>query len=166
MDDDLAACEVLAQQVHALDGYPVYLPGDLRSFLASPTAYDAWVAEGDGRVIGHVALHRKSSRAVLALASEATRLPTDRLGVIARLLVSPDHRRRGIGGSLLDVAMRAAQARDLCPILDVVSHHHTAIALYETCGWTKAGSVTVSWDTDVEIEEFVYLAPGIEIQRS
>jgi ribosomal protein S18 acetylase RimI-like enzyme len=102
---------------------------------------------------------------VLALASQVTRLPVERFGVIARLLVSPEHRRRGIGRSLLDIARRDARARGLCPVLDVVVHHRAAISLYEACGWTKVGSVTVSWEADVDVEELVYIAPGVDLPR-
>ena len=35
-DSDLSSCVRIAEEVHRLDGYPVYLPTDLRQFLASP----------------------------------------------------------------------------------------------------------------------------------
>lgn len=157
--EDLASCVALARVVHELDGYPVYLPSDLGNFLAPPDAVGAWVAEREGIIIGHVALHSRSSDAVMTLASQALGHPPDRLGVVARLLVSPERRRGGTGRSLLDVATRDALARGLSPILDVVSRHRAAIALYESCGWTRAGRVIASWRDDEEIEEFVYLGP-------
>ena len=55
--EDLASCVELARVVHELDGYPVYLPTDLGSFLAPPDALGAWVAVREGVIIGHVALH-------------------------------------------------------------------------------------------------------------
>ena len=42
-DADLPACVQLARAVHERDGYPHYLPGDLRDFLVLPDAYGAWV---------------------------------------------------------------------------------------------------------------------------
>jgi hypothetical protein len=36
---------VIAEEVHFLDGNPVYLPGSLRQFIASKVALEAWVPE-------------------------------------------------------------------------------------------------------------------------
>ena len=156
---DLDDCVRLARVVHELDRYPVFLPADLRRFITAPDALAAWVAELDGQIIGHVALRSNSSAAVVAMASEALKLPADRLGVVARLLVSPQHRRRGTGRSLLEVASKQAHARGLWPILDVVTHQKGAIALYDKCGWTRAGQVTSRYGDDVVLEELVYLGP-------
>ena len=164
-DTDLLACEQLAEVVHANDGYPVYLPGDLRSFLVAPHALAAWVAVHGGEVVGHVALHTGSSRAVIDLAVEATGLPAPRLGVVARLLVSPGVRRAGIGRSLLGVAAGHAVQLGLRPILDVVDRHEAAIRLYENSGWTCAGRVTVSFGRGVPIDELVFLGPGTAAPR-
>ena len=91
----------LTRVAHELDRYPMFLPIDFRRFISAPDALAAWVAEDDGEVIGHVALRPSSSEAVLAMAVEVLRVPPDRLGVVARLLVSPEHRRRGVARSLL-----------------------------------------------------------------
>ena len=156
-DDDLDRCVEIARSVHRLDGYPPYLPGDLRTFIASP-AICAWVAELDGRVVGHVALHRHSSLQVMALASAATRQPTDRLGAVARLVVAPEARRRGIGRALLTTAASAAVERGLSPILDVARQFGGAVSLYEHCGWACAGVVAVPLG-DAILEELVYIGP-------
>ena len=158
-DADLTVCERLAEAVHLNDGYPVYLPGDMRSFLAVPDALAAWVAVHGGEIVGHVALHRGSSRAVIDLAVEATGLPAEQLGVVARLLVSPRLRRLGIGRSLLDVAAGHAAQLGLRPVLDVVDRHEAAIGLYENSGWTLAGKVAVTFGRGASINEFVFLGP-------
>ena len=118
------------------------------------------MAEEEGEIIGHVALRPDSSEAVVAMASVALKLPADRLGVVARLLVSPRHRRQGIGRSLLEVASQDAHSRGLWPILDVVTYQKKAISLYDKCGWTRAGQVTSRYGDDVVLEEFVYLGPS------
>jgi ribosomal protein S18 acetylase RimI-like enzyme len=158
-DADLGACAALAGAVHESDGYPRYLPGDLRSFIASRDAYQAWVAEQDGRVVGHVALHSRSSGAAVAVAREALGQPPERLGFIARLLVSPDARGAGAGRALLEVATQAAIGRGLSPVLDVDATAAPAIALYERCGWTRAGQITARFSDGNELTEFVYLGP-------
>jgi GNAT superfamily N-acetyltransferase len=147
----------LAGIVHANDGYPVYLPRDLRSFLEMPGAIASWVADRGGEIIGHVALHPGSSKGVMALAEKATGLPAAQLGVVARLLVAPGARRMGVGRSLLRAAADHAAQMGLWPILDVVTHHEAAIRLYEECGWTRVGMVTATFG-GLSVDEFVYLA--------
>jgi threonine aldolase/GNAT superfamily N-acetyltransferase len=161
VDADLGGCEQLALTVHGVDRYPMYLPDDMRGFMATPDAICAWVAEEDGEIVGHVALRPLSSPPVLAMASEALGLPAERLGVVARLIVSPRYRRRGLGRSLLETAALEARARGLWPILDVVASDEAAIGLYESCGWAAAGKVTVRWGEYPEVEELVYLGPAV-----
>ncbi|MCU1353433.1 MAG: putative GCN5-related N-acetyltransferase, partial [Acidimicrobiales bacterium] len=154
---DLDGCTRLAEEVEQLDDYPG-LPTDLRSFLVSPDALRVWVAEAHGEIVGHVALHSKSSDPVMALAGEATGRGAEGLGVVARLLVAPTARRSGLGRTLLHTAASEAIRQDRWPILDVVTYLQGAIALYEGCGWRRAGQVTVRFDVG-EIDEFVYIGP-------
>jgi GNAT superfamily N-acetyltransferase len=166
IEADLGDCVRLAHVVHELDRYPTFLPIDLRRFISAPDALVAWVAEDDGEVIGHVALRPSCSAAVLAMAVEALRVPPDRLGVVARLLVSPARRRQGVARGLLEVACEEAHSRGLWPILDVVTYQHAAIALYEKGGWTRAGQVTSRYGDDVVLDEFVYLGPQPPVGES
>jgi GNAT superfamily N-acetyltransferase len=159
IEADLDDCVAMAHVVHQLDRYPMFLPIDLRRFISAPDALVAWVAEDEGQVIGHVALRPSSSAAVLAMAVEVLRVPPDRLGVVARLLVSPARRRQGVARSLLEVACEEAHRRGLWPILDVVTYQQAAIALYEKCGWRRAGQVTSRYGDDVVLDEFVYVGP-------
>ena len=101
--------------VRSLDGYPPLLLQDLRRFLASPDALEAWVVEADQRILGHVALHRTTAAEVTALACRRLGVSADALGVVARLLVDPARRRRGIGRELLTTATAAALSRGLLP---------------------------------------------------
>ncbi len=160
LETDLDECTDLARQVHDSDRYPIFLPSDLHSFMAAPDALAAWVAEDAGEIVGHVALRPRSSEVVMALAREVLGLPDGRLGVVARLLVSSRHRRRGIGSALLEVAAGEALARGLWPVLDVVVDHGDAVRLYESRGWLLAGRLTTCWGDNPEVEELVYLAPG------
>jgi hypothetical protein len=60
-EEDVDRCLQLARIVRDLDGYPPYLPTDLRGFIVTMDAAAAWVAERDGAVLGHVALHPRTS---------------------------------------------------------------------------------------------------------
>jgi GNAT superfamily N-acetyltransferase len=157
-DEDLDQCVRMAGAVHRQDGYPAFLDTDFRTFLVAPDALAAWVAEDAGQVVGHVALHQLTIPAALAIASDALGQPVDRLAVVARLLVAPAARQRGVGGLLLDAATEEARARSRWPILDVCADFGPAVALYEARGWVRAGSVPLHLDGR-DIEELVYLGP-------
>jgi GNAT superfamily N-acetyltransferase len=149
----------LAERVHELDGYPPYLPdGDYRALLFGHGALGAWVADIDGAAVGQVTLHLRTARAAMALAADALGAPAHRLGVVARLLVSPDHRQQGSGAELLFAAARAAVDRGLFPMLDVAVTLPSAVALYERCGWGLAGDVTALLPNG-PLAEHVYIAP-------
>jgi len=157
---DLAACEAIAREVHALDGYPPYMPDDdFRGFLVARDAFGAWVALLEGAVVGHVALHRRSTRAVMALAASAVGVSETQLAVVARLFVGPGARGSGVGRPLLDHARDEARARGLVPILDVWTELGSAIALYESAGWERLGTVTFEAPAGRRFDEDVYVAP-------
>lgn len=158
-ESDLDQCVEIARRVHEVDGYPLYLPTDLHTFLVSPDAYGAWVAEEAGQITGHVALHPRSSDAVLRLAYEVLGQPVDRLGIVARLLVAPSGHRRGVGRALLEQASAEALARGLWPILDVATQLEAAIQLYESGGWTPLGDVRVQLGGEFTLDERVYRGP-------
>ncbi len=147
-----------------MDGYSPLLLQDLRGFLASPDALEAWVAEAHERILGHVALHRTTSAQVMALACTILGVSADALGVVARLLVHPARRHRGIGRELLTKATAAALSRGLLPVLDVATHFQPAIALYEKHGWLRIGQVKVTY-REHEVHEFVYVGPSGSAQR-
>ena len=158
-DDDLDACELMAREVHDVDGYPPRFADDLRRFVSVPGALAAWVAEWDGAIVGHVALQRTSSPEVMVLAGEATGRAPEGLGVVARLLVAPAHRRKGLGGTLLGLAAQAAHDWGRWPVLDVATHFDAAIGLYERAGWIRAGRVDVHFPDAEPLAEYVYIGP-------
>ena len=157
--EDAPALESIARQTHQLDRYPVYPPDDLQSFIVDPGALGAWVAADDGEVLGHVALHPRSSPEVMDAVASATGLVGERVAVIARLLVAPAARRRGTGRALLERGASEAARLGRRAVLDVVDQHTAAIALYEDCGWTRVGSVEWMLPGDLPLREFLYVSP-------
>ena len=69
-------------------------------------------------------------------------------GELDRVVVAPEHRGRGIGQQLVDaVAADAAKHRIELLGLEVRGNNHTAIALYERCGFRRTGV----WENAVAI---------------
>ena len=157
VDGDLDGLERIAARVRAADDYPTYLPAaDYRRFLTRPAALQAWVSEWDGSPCGHVALNPATSPAVMEVLRGAGLV--GEIGVIARLLVDPDVRRRGVARALLRAARAEATAQRRIPVLDVVDSHHAAIALYRSEGWNELGRASISLPDGRELRELVFAA--------
>jgi GNAT superfamily N-acetyltransferase len=164
-DDD--ACVAVMERTHAVDGYPRYWPARPAGFLRAQGETDAWVAVDEGgpagRVVGQVALHRAEGEPVVALAQDATGLPTDRLTVLARLLVHPDARGRGIGRALVRTATARAHETGRRAVLDVLQSTTGPARLYESEGWTRLGPTSLDLSAlygDVPpLQLWVYLSP-------
>ncbi len=157
---DLDRCVAIAERTKRLDDYPKLDGVDLRAFLVRTDALGAWVADVDGAVAGHVALHATSTDAVMALATGVTDREPSAFGVVARLLVDPDRRRLGLGRALLDTAAGAARRLGRWPMLDVAVAHETAVVMYDRLGWRRIGTVTSTFFGGQALDEYVYLAPG------
>jgi GNAT superfamily N-acetyltransferase len=161
VDSDVDGLVRLAAVVAETDGYPGRRPPDLRAFMSSSEAFAAWVAECDGSVAGHVALYPESFPVVMEAAARALQVDRSALAVVARLVVDPTMRRRGVGRALLEAAAADARRRGLHPILDVVTHFYAAHALYRSCGWRNAGEVTLRFADGSTLQSYVFLAPHV-----
>jgi hypothetical protein len=53
-----------------------------------------------------------------------------------------------------------AHGRGRQPILDVATHFDAAIALYESCGWDRAGEVTIELSDEPSLQCYVYIGPA------
>lgn len=152
---DLDELVEVAARVRARDDYPVYLAdGDFRSFLTRPPALASWVVEIDDRVVAHVALHSESHHSAM----EVIRAYgiSGELGVIARLLVDPGERRRGLGTRLLERARNEAVTLGRTPVLDVATTARGAVELYRAGGWREIGRTRFDRPDGPPVEEIVF----------
>lgn len=143
--DEMEACVRLLADVHAADGYPMYWPTDPVNWLTPENMLAAWVAEDEHGLIGHVALCSAAGDSAAPLWSEASGLPPEHLGVVAKLFAAPRARGRGVGAALLETIRAEVRIRGLRPVLEVLDHDQAAIALYERTGWRRVASVPALW---------------------
>ncbi|MFD6437304.1 GNAT family N-acetyltransferase [Streptomyces venezuelae] len=157
---DLEACVGVLAAVHKADGYPVNWPEQPGAWLEGADSIGAWVAELDGRVVGHVALSRPGpgDEAPGLWCEEAAAVP-EAVAVMSRLYVAPDARGHGIGALLMGRATREARGRGLHPVLDVVSSDRSATALYERMGWRLLGVAEQEWEPGQRVVLHCYAAP-------
>jgi GNAT superfamily N-acetyltransferase len=161
-DGDLEECLRLLREVHRLDGYPTYWPGDAARWLFPGGLLGAWVANEGRGVAGHVALAAVGAGHGADVWSEATGLPPAGLASTTRLFVARGSRGAGLGSELLDVACAAAAGRGLHPVLDVVETNREAIRLYERHGWRLVHSEPWADARDEPLALRYYVAPAAE----
>ncbi|MEY2227169.1 GNAT family N-acetyltransferase [Streptomyces sp. BF23-19] len=160
-DADLGACVRALAEVHERDGYPVNWPDHPTGWLSRPALLAAWVAELDGRIVGHIGLSRgEPDDAAPALWSSREGVNSTAAAVVGRLFVAPAARGHGIGALLMARAVREARERDLRPVLDVVASDASAVALYERLGWERLATVEQRWSPERTVTVHCYAAAG------
>lgn len=119
----------------------------------------AWVAELDGRLVGHVSLSRSGEDDLApGLWSERKGTRRDLTAVVSRLFVAPQARGHGIGALLLGQAEETARQSGLHPVLDVVASDIAAAALYERLGWERLATLEQRWSPHQTVTVHCYAA--------
>jgi GNAT superfamily N-acetyltransferase len=158
-DHQLGACTRLLGLVQAETHYPASRPSSLREWLADPALLDAWVAERQGEVLGHVALGPVGEDAVSRMRwREVTGRPAAELGGVSRLFVRPRARGQGIGTALLAIGAEDVRARGLTPVAEVVSPSREGLGLFEQQGWRLVGR-SATGRRGEELTTYLYLLP-------
>jgi GNAT superfamily N-acetyltransferase len=123
------------------------LPVPIDDFIVRGGEERAWVAEVDGRPVGHVAVAHVTDHGdgIAGGWMAATGRGPDELGEVGVLFVDEDLRGRGIGSALVDEAVAWVRASGRLPVLDVVQHHGDAARLYRRKGWQEVGEVRPAW---------------------
>ena len=159
-DIDLDRCVEILAEVHRHSGYPVNWPERATDWLTPHSQLEAWVAEIDGRVVGHLSLSRAAEGdAAPGLWGAREGVGVEVTAVVGRLFVSPAAHGQGLGAALLDRAVEEARARGLQPVLDVVDSRSAATVLYERLGWELLDVVEQRWAPDQLVSVRCYAAP-------
>ncbi|WP_406341428.1 GNAT family N-acetyltransferase [Streptomyces sp. NBC_00648] len=156
-DLDGAASALIA--VHSSDGYPVEGVVDPHGWLDSPDVIRAWVAEVDGRVVGHVSINRPNGEEAVALWANQDGVSATQIAVLARLFVLPEARGNDAGGRLMAAATESAQADGQRLVLDVMAKDAAAIRLYERLGWSRIGTTSHAYGDGQSIEAICFVSP-------
>jgi GNAT superfamily N-acetyltransferase len=138
--------EVLAaQRPHS--GYPQNwpLPFPVEDFIARADEDAAWVAELDGRVVGHVAVSRVGPGLEADLWTAGAGRPRDELAAVSVLFVDHTVQGQGVGRALLAAAVAAIRESGRLPVLDVVQETPAAVELYRRTGWQVVGEGRPWW---------------------
>jgi GNAT superfamily N-acetyltransferase len=160
-EGDVEECVRILAEVHAHDGYPVNWPDRPGEWLTHGPSLGSWVAELEGRLVGHVSLSRVGEGDLApVLWSERKGAPPGTTAVVGRLFVSPQARGQRIGALLIGRAVREARRHGLHPVLDVVTTDTAAAALYERLGWELMATVEQRWSPQQTVAVSCYAAPS------
>ena len=141
--------EVLAAQ-QPVTGYPQRwpLPWPVEQFLVRQGELGAWVAELDGKVVGHVSVTTTDPGEETDGWVAGSGRPSEELAAVSVLFVDHTLSGRGVGSVLLDHAVGFIRAAGLLPVLDVVQETDRAVRLYLRKGWRVVGEARPWWLPD------------------
>lgn len=153
----------ILQRSHELFAYPVRASVVRADWLATAGELGAWVAEYDGRVVGHIALHPTAAPGLdageddaSAQWQQATGATADELAVVSRFVT--DGSTPGSGTALLEHAVRAADEEGRVPVL-LVDPNGDALGFYRRRGWREIGTSAQQWG-EHRVEAVLMVAPG------
>ncbi len=159
-DADIPGAAAALVEVHATDGYPVEGVENPEAWVRPTGVMGAWVAEKEGKIVGHVAVMQPHEEGAVSLWREKSGETVERIGVLARLFVVREARQYGTGERLMRAAMDYAQESSLRLVLDVMTKDAAAIRLYERLGWQHIGEVTHHFGAGQQIPAVCYVWPA------
>lgn len=159
-EGDLPGAASALVEVHRSDGYPVEGVEDPEAWVRSDDVVAAWVAEAEGRIVGHVAVMRPQGEDAVSMWIEQSGDHLDGIAVLARLFVVQDARKYATGRRLTEAAMAYGREHGVRLVLDVMAKDAAAIRLYERLGWYKIGETMHTFGAGQTITAVCYVAPA------
>lgn len=157
--------DILARQ-QPQSQYPFRWPteGSPEDFLRRPAELEAWVAELDGQVVGHVAIQSVADDELGAIWVSGHGVPRAQLRCISVLFADRRLPRHGIGSALLARATQRVLDHGGAPVLDVVAGHAEPMNLYRSRGWRSIGRFRPDWLPSGEPPIHVMILPTSQPQ--
>lgn len=150
--DDLPvlAAALLAQQPETRYPFRDPLPVPAEQFLHADDAVAAWVAELDGRPVGHAcrtgpAQGCADPQLIDEVCARAHGCRPSELAWVHSLFVAADARGHGLGRRLLRAVVEDARADGLQVCLEVLPVHAAAFTLYTGNGWQTVHRYRPPW---------------------
>ncbi|GGO47918.1 hypothetical protein GCM10012287_21690 [Streptomyces daqingensis] len=159
-DSDVASAAEALVKVHESDGYPVEGVDEPEAWLTPPEVLQAWIAELDDHVVGHVALGHPNGEDAVSLWLDQSDSAESEVAVLARLFVAPEARRMALGRRLTQAAMDYADEKGLRLVLDVMAKDTAAMRLYEALGWQRIGVSKHTYGEGQETDAICYVSPA------
>ncbi|KAI1421121.1 acyl-CoA N-acyltransferase [Xylaria sp. FL1777] len=155
-DEDLAACVEIMTAVYHTSGYPV---GGVENALEELRTDDqAWVAEDNGVIIGHVAMN-KARETYVNVALWLERYPQADVMVLGRLFVHPERRGRGAATKLIRTVEEEARSKGKRLLILALVKDQDAIRLYRHLGWEHYATTVFRWGKGNEIDAECFASP-------
>jgi GNAT superfamily N-acetyltransferase len=153
--NDIAACVRLA----ALSSPGTVRHPPWRAWLTAEEVVEAWVAERQGELLGHVALSEVGADACSAMRwREVTGRPAGDLLAVSRLFVRRRVRGEGLGTALLEMAVAGARARGRLPVVEAIGATAEELDLYARRGWRPVGLCPARLRADA-VDVHLFLPP-------
>lgn len=159
-ETDLDGLGRVLVRVHAADGYPVEGVVNPSAWLTHATELASWAAEYDGSLVGQITLAQATQDDDAArMWCGATGGSIDELTIPVRLFVDPDYRALGAGRNLMLAAGAYAVTLGRPIAFDVMLKDRRAIALYESLGCRRLGTITHRHSGGLTEPAAVYAGP-------
>ncbi|CZT16140.1 uncharacterized protein RCC_01981 [Ramularia collo-cygni] len=158
-ENDLEGCVACIQRVYAQDRYPVQGVSNAKAFINGSAVQQAWIAESEGIIKGHVA-------ASIAMESDVSvalwwqKHPDDKIAVLGRLFVDPDSRGSGIAGRLIAQATAWANEKGIRLVLFALEKDRAAARVYQRLGWTQFGTQIYHYCDDQQMDALCFVSPA------
>lgn len=155
---DLDGCVDCLKHVYAKDRYPVQGVANAKAFLTGPAVQQAWVAESDHNIKGHVAAS-KASESDVSVALWWQKHPDSKIAFLGRLFVDPDSRGSGVAARLIAEAMNWAKERGIRLVLFALEKDRDAARVYERLGWTHFGTTVYRYGDSLQMDALCFVSP-------
>lgn len=163
-DSDLEQAGQALVDVHSTDGYPVEGVADPVAWLKPTGFLNAWVADLDGEIVGHVAVSEpQPGDDAVRLWLEQSDDKIEDIAVLGRLFVKRSARGQSIGEQLARAAVVEMAVQKKRMVLDVMEKDQDAIRLYERLGLKRIGVATHHFGEGQETSAICYVVPEITV---
>lgn len=143
-DADVEACISALRVLYESENYPQGANRDLNYFLTNEKNQQAWVAEVNDEIVGHVSTSRIAHDPAMDLWKSLHPNDADSISLLSRLFVLPEYRKLGAGVKLMDAAVESNKKESNHLLLGVMANREAAIRLYDRLGWIRYGTTTYS----------------------